>query len=72
VSARPRTATVEAIEDVTAMVVTRAVLQDSLGQGSWLGAIVLALAERFRDVDEQVTRLREEKARGEYWRLTPP
>ena len=29
VSARPRTATVEAIDDVTAMVVTRAVLQES-------------------------------------------
>ena len=72
VSARPRTATVEAIDDVTAMVVTRAVLQDSLGQGSWLGAIVIALAERFRDVDEQLTRLQEEKARGESWRLVPP
>jgi serine/threonine-protein kinase len=72
VSARPRTATVEAIEDVTAMVVTRAVLQESLGQGSWLGAIVIALAERFRDADEQLTRLQEEKARGEYWRLVPP
>ncbi|MCA1829523.1 MAG: hypothetical protein LC689_21580 [Myxococcales bacterium] len=47
-------------------------LQESLGQGSWLGAIVLALAERFRDVDEQLTRLREEKARGEYRRLTRP
>src|SRR5213075_2536789 len=38
VSARPRTASVEAVEDVTAMVVTRAVLQESLGQGSWLGS----------------------------------
>ena len=72
ISARPRTATVEAIDDVSAMVVTREVLQQSLGQGSWLGAIVLALAERFRTVDEQLTRLQEEKARGEYWRLTPP
>ena len=72
ISARSRTATVEAVDDVTAMVVTRDVLQQSLGQGSWLGAIVLALAERFRDVDEQLTRLQEEKARGEYWRLTPP
>jgi eukaryotic-like serine/threonine-protein kinase len=72
VSARPRTATVEAVDDVTAMVVTREVLQQSLGQGSWLGAIVLALAERFRNVDEQLTQLQEEKARGEYWRLVPP
>ncbi len=58
VSARPRTATVEAVDDVTAIVVTRAVLQQSLGQGSWLGAIVIALAERFRNVDEQLTRPR--------------
>ena len=72
VSARPRTATVEAVDDVTAMVVTHEVLQQSLGQGSWLGAIVIALAERFRDVDEQLRRLQEEKARGEYWRLVPP
>jgi serine/threonine-protein kinase len=71
-SAKPRTATVEAQGEVTAMVVTRQVLQESMGQGSWLGAIVLALAERFRDVDDQLRTLLEQKARGEYWRLTPP
>jgi serine/threonine-protein kinase len=71
-SARPRTATVEAIDQVTAMVVSRQVLQQSLGQGSWLGTIVLALAERFRDVDEQLTALLEQKARGENWGLVPP
>ena len=71
-SARPRTATVEASSEVTAMVVSREVLQQSVGQGSWLGAIVLALAERFHDVDEQLTALLEQKARGENWRLVPP
>ena len=71
-SARPRIATVEATEEVTAMVVSRAVLQQSLGQGSWLGTIVLALAERFRDVDHQLTTLLEQKARGESWLLGPP
>jgi serine/threonine-protein kinase len=71
-SARPRIATVVATDEVTAMVVSREVLQQSLGQGSWLGTIVLALADRFRDVDEQLTVLLEQKARGEYWRLTPP
>jgi hypothetical protein len=54
------------------MVVSREVLQQSLGQGSWLGTIVLALAERFRDVDEQLTALLEQKARGENWGLVPP
>ena len=71
-SNKPRSATVQAIDDVTAMVVSREVLEGGLGQGSWLGAIVIALAERFRDVDEQLTVLQEEKARGESWRLVPP
>ena len=71
-SARSRTATVQAIGDVTVMVVTREVLQGSMGQGSWLGAIVLAMAERFHDLDQKLTDLMEQKARGEYWRLTPP
>ena len=53
------------------MVVSREVLQESLGQGSWLGAIVLALSERFCDLDEQVTSLREQQARGA-WGLVPP
>ena len=57
---------------LTAMVVSREVLTASLGQGSWLGTIVLALAERFRDVDQQLTALLEQKARGENWALTPP
>ena len=71
-SARSRTATVQAVGDVTVMVVTREVLQGSVGQGSWLGAIVLAMAERFHDLDQKLTELMEQKARGEYWRLTPP
>lgn len=71
-SARPRTATVEALEEVSALVVTREVLQESLGHGSWLGAIAIALAERFRDVDEQLTAVLEAQRRGENWRLNPP
>jgi serine/threonine-protein kinase len=71
-SARPRSATVEAVEEVSAMVVSREVLQHSLGQGSWLGTIVLALAERFHAVDAQLTALLEQKARGENWALVPP
>ena len=71
-SSRPRTATVEAVGEVTAIVVTRDVLQASMGQGSWLGSIVIALADRFHDIDQKLTELMEQKARGEYWRLTPP
>jgi eukaryotic-like serine/threonine-protein kinase len=70
-TARPRTATVEAITEITALVVTREVLQQSLGQGSWLGAITIALAERFRDVDAQLTLLKEQEHR-ENWRQVPP
>jgi eukaryotic-like serine/threonine-protein kinase len=71
VSARPRTATVEAIDSVTALVITREQLNDGLGSASWLGTIVLALAERFQDVDQELTRLREERARGGFY-LNPP
>ncbi|MBS2023593.1 MAG: protein kinase [Deltaproteobacteria bacterium] len=71
-SRRPRTATVEALDEVTALVVSRKDLEDTLGPGSWMGAIAVALADRFREVDEGLTRLMEEKARGENWRLVPP
>jgi len=55
----PRTASVIAVTDVTVKVVTRDALELELGQKSWSGAFVKALAERFRDVDEQLARLKE-------------
>jgi serine/threonine-protein kinase len=55
----PRTASVIAVTDVTVKVVTQDALELELGQKSWSGAFVKALAERFRDVDEQLARLKE-------------
>lgn len=57
ISENIRTATVEAVQDVTARIVTRALVQEQLGVNSWLGQFVLALAERFREADEKVARL---------------
>jgi CRP-like cAMP-binding protein len=49
-----RTATVEAIDEVTVRVVTRTLLEENLGLDTWFGAFVVALADRFREVDEQL------------------
>ncbi len=48
---QPRTATVEALDTVTALVVDRTALEEGLGLDSWLGALVRALATRFRELD---------------------
>ena len=50
----PRTATVEAIDYVSAFVVDRASLEEGLGQGTWVGSLVRALAQRFRELDELI------------------
>ncbi len=59
-SAEPRTASVVAVDDVTVKVVTRELLEAELSRNTWLGSFVRALAVRFRDLDEQLTELREE------------
>jgi serine/threonine-protein kinase len=51
----PRTATVEAIEPLALHVVDRESLNQGLGLDSWTGAVVRALAERFRDIDAKLT-----------------
>jgi serine/threonine-protein kinase len=56
-SAAVRTASVEAIDDVTVKVVSRETLTHGLGLSSWMGTFVKALAERFRDVDERLRRI---------------
>lgn len=53
----PRTATVVATGDVVVKVVTREALEQELGRQSWSGAFVKALAERFREVDERLSRI---------------
>ena len=54
----PRTASVEAMEPLSLTVVTRASLEKEVGQSAWMGRFVRALAQRFRDVDERATALR--------------
>jgi len=58
----PRTATVEASTDVLLRILTRQSLSDGLGLGSLVGAFVVALADRFRELDAKLTEL---EGRGE-------
>src|SRR5262249_38384169 len=51
----PRTATVEAEGAVTTIVVTPATLEEGLGTDSWMGALVRALADRFRELDARAS-----------------
>ena len=51
---KPRTASVEALDDLTVMRVTRALLIEQIGLFSHAGAFVRTLAERFRQVDARL------------------
>jgi CRP-like cAMP-binding protein len=53
-SGKPRTATVEAESEVVVSVVSRQLLEQHLGLGNRFGAFVVALAERFVELDESV------------------
>jgi len=53
----PRSATVVALDEVSAVVVERSAL-DGLVRSSWLGLFVKALADRFLDVDARLSKLR--------------
>jgi hypothetical protein len=50
----PRAATVEAIDNVTVLVLGRDTMSEGLGIGGWTGALVHALAQRFRALEQQV------------------
>jgi CRP-like cAMP-binding protein len=50
----PRAASVEASEPVTLLVLDKATLDEGLGVDGWTGALVHALAQRFRDLEQQV------------------
>jgi eukaryotic-like serine/threonine-protein kinase len=50
-AAEPRNASVVAIEDVTAILVTRDLLDQELGIDTWLGTFIRALIARFRDLE---------------------
>jgi serine/threonine-protein kinase len=60
-SAGPRTATVIAKTDVTTIVVTREALERELDRSPWLRSFVRALAQRFVDVDRQLSKLRSDR-----------
>lgn len=53
-----RTATVTALDDVTVLAISRDALDEWLALDSWMGTLVKNLAERFRDVDAQLTQQR--------------
>ena len=50
----PRAATVEAVDHVTLLVLDKQTLAEGLGIDGWTGALVRALAHRFRDLEQQV------------------
>lgn len=50
----PRAASVVALEEVEVTVLDKATLDAGLGVGGWTGALVVALAQRFRDLEHRV------------------
>ena len=69
ITARPTSATVEALEALTVKVVTREALAESVGLHTWMGAFVRSLAERFREVDDRLRALEHATGRAT---LSPP
>jgi serine/threonine-protein kinase len=52
--AEPRAASVEAVDQVTVLVLDQQTMTQGLGFDGWTGALVRALAQRFRDVERQM------------------
>jgi serine/threonine-protein kinase len=50
----PRAATVEAVDRVTVLLLDKATMTEGLGLDGWTGALVHALAQRFRNLELQV------------------
>ena len=50
---KPRSASVEAVDDVTVAVVESRYFEEELEVGSWLGPFIRAQAERFREADQR-------------------
>jgi len=50
---KPRTASVEAVTNVTVAVIKGRYFEEELGTGTWLGPFIRALAERFREADQK-------------------
>lgn len=58
---QPRTATVEALEEVSVMVLEKRHFEADLGMSFWLAVIVKALAERFLDVSAELAALKRQR-----------
>jgi eukaryotic-like serine/threonine-protein kinase len=50
----PRSASVEALDAVTCLVLGKTTMTEGLGLNGWTGALVRALAQRYRDLEQQV------------------
>ena len=50
----PRAASVEAVDQVTVLVLDKKTMAEGLGEGGWAGSLVHALAQRFRNLEQQV------------------
>jgi serine/threonine-protein kinase len=50
----PRAATVEAMDPVTVLLLDKTTMTEGLGIDGWTSALVRALAQRFRDLEQQV------------------
>jgi serine/threonine-protein kinase len=50
----PRAASVEALDAVTTLVLGKGTMTEGLGLDGWTGALVRALAQRYRDLEQQV------------------
>jgi CRP-like cAMP-binding protein len=50
----PRAASVEAVTPVTLLVLGKATMNEGLGVNGWTGALVRALAHRFRALEQTV------------------
>ena len=50
----PRAATIEAEDNVTVLVIDQRTLSAGLGADGWSGALVRAVAQRYRDLEQKV------------------
>ena len=64
ISEEPRTATVEAVDQVTALVLTRDMLEERFAAGTWEGLLVKSLVQRFRDLEERLTDIERARLHG--------
>jgi len=59
-SGKPRSASVEAMDDVTVAVVTKRHFEEELGLGAWLGLFIQTLNDRFREADQRLSELEDQ------------